>query len=145
MLGFRFPTSTPKRVVLAVLSALVLAWLVQLSIELGVEFRLRMLGASVWRRCGRVARVDFQSESNLTDSDLPLVTWIGGLEELRIDETDVHCPSVDQLRLLRHLTYLEVRPNQITPQQLRDLRRAMPNLEIRNAETYREMEDPPPN
>lgn len=130
MFALRFPKSPRNRVVFLVLGLLVVAWVSHLAIELGVELRLRQKGASVWRSCGRVTDLDFPRENSFDAEDLELVTWLGGLRRLDVSHTQANHQGMVQVRSLRHLTFLEVRHEQITPEQAQELEQDLPYLKI---------------
>ena len=130
MIEIVFPKSPRKRVVFFVLGLLTAAWLVHLTIELGVEFRLRLKGASIWRSCGRAAGLDFSRGGSFGDSDMALATWLGGLRSLDVTRTNVSNQGVEQVRKLRQLTMLHVDSTQITIDQTRELQRDLPQLVI---------------
>ncbi len=109
---------------------LVVAWLVQLTYETSIEIQLRQRGASVWRKAGRVAGLDFGRESHFEDSDIGLLTRLGGLESLDLSFTQVTSAGVEQLRSCRHLTFLSVLPEQVTPEQERRLKTELPHLMV---------------
>lgn len=109
---------------------LVVVWLGQLTYETGIEILLRQRGASVWRKSGRVAGLDFGKESHFGDSDIGWVTRLGGLESLDLSFTQVTSTGVEQLLNCRHLTSLSVLPEQITPEQERRLKTELPHLMV---------------
>ncbi len=122
--------SCRKRTVALLLGFVVLGWLIHLSYETGIEIRLRQKGADVWRKCGRVAGLDFDRGSTFGDADMGLVTQLGGLESLDLSFTQVTSSGLEQVRKCRRLERLSILVDQITPEQERQFKQELPLLVV---------------
>jgi hypothetical protein len=130
MFALRLPKSPRKRIVLFVLGLIAVAWIAQLATELRVELRLRQKGASVWRECGRVTSLTFPDANGFENADMELVIWLGGLRRLDLSDTRADPEGVELVRRIPHLTFLEVRHDQITPELEQELKRDFPYLQL---------------